>query len=41
MRAGLELEPSVRIGEPFDYALFHRGLMGKLMEGARLLALPE
>jgi adenylate cyclase len=38
---GLELEPDVRIGEVFDYALFHRGLMSKLMEGARLLGLPE
>ena len=37
----LELEPDVRIGELFDHALFHRGLMTKLMEGARLLALPE
>ena len=37
----LELEPDVRIGELFDHALFHRGLMSKLMEGARLLGLPE
>jgi len=40
-RHGLELEPDVRIGELFDYALFDRGLMSKLMEGARLLDLPE
>jgi len=40
-KQGLELEPSVRIGELFDYALFDRVLMGKLMEGARLLGLPE
>jgi tetratricopeptide (TPR) repeat protein len=38
---GLELEPDVRIGQVFDYALFDRGLMGKLMEGARLLGLLE
>ena len=38
---GLELEPNVRIGELFDHALFHRGLMHMLMEGARLLGLPE
>jgi adenylate cyclase len=38
---GLELEPDVRIGQVFDYAHFDRGLMSKLMEGARLLGLPE
>ena len=38
---GLELEPEVRIGELFDHILFNRGLMSKLMEGARLLGLPE
>ena len=38
---GLELEPEVRICELFDHILFHRGLMTKLMEGARLLGLPE
>jgi adenylate cyclase len=38
---GLELEPNVRIGELFDHALFHRGLMHMLMEGTRLLDLPE
>ena len=38
---GLELEPGVRIGELFEHALFHRALIDKLMEGARLLGLPE
>ena len=38
---GLELEPDVRVSELFDHCLFHRGLMSKLMEGARLLGLPE
>ena len=38
---GLELEPDVRIGELFDRILFHRGLMTELMEGARILGLPE
>jgi adenylate cyclase len=37
----LEMEPDVRIGELFDHVLSHRGLMNKLMEGARLLGLPE
>src|SRR5262249_34916579 len=40
-KQGLELEPGVRVGELFDYALFDRGLMKKLMEGAHLLDLPE
>ena len=38
---GLELEPQVRVRELFDHILFDRGLMSKLMEGARLLGLPE
>ena len=37
----LELEPDVRVSELFDHCLFHRGLMSKLMEGARLIGLPE
>jgi hypothetical protein len=35
MRAGLELEPSVRIGELFDYVLFHGADDVKLPQKSR------
>jgi TolB-like protein/Tfp pilus assembly protein PilF len=38
---GLELNPGARISEVFEYAVPHRALADKFMEGARLLGLPE
>ena len=37
----LELNPGVRISEVSEYALLHQALTDKLIEGARLLGLPE
>ena len=41
VRQFLELNPSVRVSEVSEYTMLHQALTDKLMEGARLLGLPE